>query len=257
MIPDQKRLQTIDRATAPIIMMPAQLPKGCQGQPHTHRRGQLIYPYKGRYCVHLTHRLLTGSAHQAIWIPAKQRHCVEAIDALWVHNVYIDTQLVVGLPSECKIFSVSVLLAALLEQGTMLAEKADYAIEFHNITLVVADQIRMAKPLDSLALPLSQHPKIQRVTAKLLREPGCQCRLEECATWVHTSERTLSRLFIQETGLTFRQWRQRLYVKEAINRLADGQSVMQVAIDLGYSNQSAFTQMFRRMTGNLPSSFIS
>jgi AraC-like DNA-binding protein len=42
-------------------------------------------------------------------------------------------------------------------------------------------------------------------------------------------------------------------VAEARRRLASGERVTRVALDLGYESISAFTAMFRRATGTLPS----
>lgn len=235
--------------------MPSQMQKNTIGQLHSHQRGQLVYPCDGRYCVHLKNRVLTGSAWQAIWIPPHIMHTVEAIDSLCVHNVYIDTDYVEGLPQEAKIFKVSLLLSELLNHAADIAQNDSYKLEFQRIASVIADQIRMAEPLDELILPLSNHPKVSIITKQLLHEPNDPLSLDDWAEIIHTSSRTLSRLFIKETGLTFSDWRQRLYVKEAIKRLGQGQSVTRVSFDLGYRNQSAFTQMFRRTTGKVPSDF--
>lgn len=254
-VPCQSRLQTIDQSPLPILLMPSDMPQNTLGEIHSHQRGQLIYPCNGRYCVHLDKRLLTGSAWQAIWIPPRIKHTVEAIDSLCVHNVYIDTEVITQLPLEPKIFKVSTLLSELLIEGAELAKKPHLSHEFQRLTEVIADQIRLAKSLDSLMLPLSVHPKIKRITETLLDSPSDPRCLSQWARLVHASPRNLSRLFIKETGLTFSDWRQRLYVKEAIGRLSEGHSVTRVSADLGYRNQSAFTQMFRRMTGRVPSDF--
>ncbi len=43
---------------------------------------------------------------------------------------------------------------------------------------------------------------------------------------------------------------------EALNRLAQGQSVLRVALDLGYESHSAFSAMFRRTLGMAPSDYF-
>jgi len=55
--------------------------------------------------------------------------------------------------------------------------------------------------------------------------------------------------------MTFGAWHRAAKVREAIERLASGQRVTDVALDLGYENISAFSAMFRRMTGLPPSQF--
>lgn len=254
--PSSQRLAQIDESPLPIQLLLSQMPKSSKGQLHSHQRGQLIYPCQGRYCVHFENKIFKGAAWQATWIPPQIPHTVEAIDALCVHNVYIDTQTIKNLPEKIKSFKVSILLSELLNEGAKLAQQPNHEGEFRRLTTVIADQIRLAQSLDNISLPLSMHPKIRLITEQLSHAPDDKRCLNEWARLTHVSPRTLSRLFIKETGLSFSHWRQRLYAKEAIDLLSQGQSVLQVSIELGYSNQSAFTQMFRRTTGCLPSDFV-
>ncbi|WP_292959489.1 helix-turn-helix domain-containing protein [Novosphingobium sp. UBA1939] len=69
------------------------------------------------------------------------------------------------------------------------------------------------------------------------------------------TERTLQRRFLDETGLTFGQWHQQARLLFALERLARGDRIIDVAMDSGYTSQSAFTAMFRRHFGAPPSRF--
>lgn len=73
---------------------------------------------------------------------------------------------------------------------------------------------------------------------------------------VGASERTINRLFTKETGMTFGQWRTQAKLMEAIRKLSEGESVINVSIDLGYESPSAFTAMFRRELGTTPSQYF-
>ena len=61
----------------------------------------------------------------------------------------------------------------------------------------------------------------------------------------------MQRLFLRHTGMTFGRWRQRLLA--AMERLARGERVLDVALDLGYESPSAFAAMFRKALGEPPS----
>jgi AraC-like DNA-binding protein len=67
--------------------------------------------------------------------------------------------------------------------------------------------------------------------------------------------KTVHRLFVKETGMTFAQWREQARLLSALRRLAQGERVIDVAFDCGYSSQSAFTAMFKRRFGITPSEF--
>lgn len=83
----------------------------------------------------------------------------------------------------------------------------------------------------------------------LLENPADERSLEDWAPQVGASARTLARLFVSETGLTFAEWRRQVRLLEAIDRLGKGQAVTRVALDLGYESPSAFIAMFRRTLG--------
>ena len=57
---------------------------------------------------------------------------------------------------------------------------------------------------------------------------------------VGASGRTLARLFIAETGLSFTRWRTQCRLLLARARLAEGESVTTVAHAMGYASDSAF-----------------
>ncbi|MNY52229.1 HTH-type transcriptional repressor of iron proteins A [compost metagenome] len=66
------------------------------------------------------------------------------------------------------------------------------------------------------------------------------------------SEKTLTRLFQRETGLSFRTWRQRMRLLSSLNMLEEGCSVTEVALSYGYDSTSAFIAAFKRLLGFTP-----
>ena len=56
--------------------------------------------------------------------------------------------------------------------------------------------------------------------------------------------------------MSFGAWRQQACLLAALPRLSAGQSVTQVALDLGYDSPSAFSSMFKRRLGKTPMEFI-
>jgi AraC-like DNA-binding protein len=64
-----------------------------------------------------------------------------------------------------------------------------------------------------------------------------------------TTERTLSRLFQQETGMSYPQWPAQARAIHAMILLAQGESVTDTASLCGWSTTSAFIDSFRRAMG--------
>ncbi|MNH36152.1 Regulatory protein SoxS [compost metagenome] len=69
-------------------------------------------------------------------------------------------------------------------------------------------------------------------------------------------EKTIQRLFRKETGMTFGQWRQQARLMQALERIALGERIIDVAGALGYDSPSAFASMFKRQFGTTPSQFF-
>jgi AraC-like DNA-binding protein len=84
----------------------------------------------------------------------------------------------------------------------------------------------------------------------VLRAPGrTQPRWPDWARDIGASERTLARLFRDELGMGYQQWRQQVVLAHALPLLARGAPVGQVAAASGYASDSAFTAMFRAVMG--------
>ena len=104
---------------------------------------------------------------------------------------------------------------------------------------------------------MSADPRIKTVTAALTAQPALNDTLRQWAPRVGASERTLARLFLKETGMTFGAWRQRLRLLTAVARLGEGDPVTSVAYDLGYESPSAFIAMFRKNLGRTPGRYFA
>jgi AraC-like DNA-binding protein len=93
----------------------------------------------------------------------------------------------------------------------------------------------------------------KRFLASRFRTP---LSLAEVARAVHTSPYHLARLFRREVGLPIHAYLNRLRLGAALDRLADGvASLTDLALDLGFSSHSHFSDAFRRQFRTSPSDF--
>ena len=120
---------------------------------------------------------------------------------------------------------------------------------------VIVDQINI-QPLAPLALPLPSDARLLKITRSLTENPADSRLLGEWALFAGASKRTLNRLFLKQTGMSFQNWRQQLRLLRALELLAAGDSVTGVALELGYENTSAFIAMFRRCLGSTPTRYL-
>ncbi|VTR55576.1 transcriptional activator FtrA [Serratia fonticola] len=91
-----------------------------------------------------------------------------------------------------------------------------------------------------LHIPLPEDPRLSALCQAFLRQPDAHAPPGLWAASLYMSLRTFSRFFRKQTGMSFSQWRQRACVVLALARLAAGNSVTQVAIELGYESSAAF-----------------
>ncbi|HEY9572044.1 MAG TPA: AraC family transcriptional regulator, partial [Pusillimonas sp.] len=107
-----------------------------------------------------------------------------------------------------------------------------------------------------LHLPTPRDHRLARICMHIQEHLDDMKTLQEWAKELGYDQRTLHRLFMQELGMSFLQWRQQAKLLAALEWLAEGRQVLGIALDLGYQTQSAFTAMFRRNMGITPSDFV-
>jgi AraC-like DNA-binding protein/quercetin dioxygenase-like cupin family protein len=221
---------------------------------HRHPRGQIIYQTRGVYRVTTSLDNWVVPRLQAIWIPPDLHHETFTSDSASALMLFVDGAHTGLLPPQCMVVSASPLLRELFTR--VVHNGNDYPAGGRAARLigVMLDELGALQP-EPMHLPLARDKRLRRVMDLLLANPADERTLEELASECAASSRTLERLFSRQTGMTFFEWRKRLRLHEAIDRLGQGQSVTRVALALGYSSPSAFIAMFRRSQGVCPGQY--
>ena len=81
-------------------------------------------------------------------------------------------------------------------------------------------------------------------------------RLGQLAQIVGACERTISRIFIRDTGMNYQNWRQQWRLLRAIEMLSEGIQISEVAQQLEFISDSAFIVFFRQHTGTTPVRYL-
>lgn len=168
---------------------------------------------------------------------------------------FIDRQYALTLPQECIVVVVPPLLSELFAKAIQYGNKYTAPSRESRLIDVLLDELGC---LDSspLHLPLGTDKRLRCIMNLLMDNPADPRGLAELADDCGASARTLARLFRTEVGMTFVQWRKQLRLLEAIDRLSSGQSVTNVALDMGYRSLSAFVSMFRKTLGATPTQYV-
>jgi AraC-like DNA-binding protein len=121
---------------------------------------------------------------------------------------------------------------------------------------VLMDQLQVAHSVP-LQLPYPADPRGLRVARAVQAEPGERVSLDRLSRGSGASKRTIERIFLAETKMSFRHWRQQSRLLHALENLAAGEKVTTAALNAGYHSPSAFIAMFRRQLGSTPARYFT
>lgn len=223
---------------------------------HAHEKAQLIHVIRGVVVVRTDSALLTLPPNRAVWLPPGTMHSARYPQAGEMRSLFFDVnQLKDPPPDRVEVYALDTLNATLLREAAEFDWSAGPGrIEWMTVELLFA-RLRQAND-PGLSLPEGRDPRLRRVTDYLQREPGDTSALDRLAEVGICSQRTLARLFKEETGMSPAVWRRQLRLANALERLAAGDPVSAIAADLGYPSPGNFTVMFKSAFGVVPSAFF-
>ncbi len=234
-------------------------------EPHHHPWAQLAYCASG--LLQVTAAAQNGRDEEvtflippsrAVWIAPGARHHVSVIEAAEFRTLYIAAAARPPGWDDCRMLVVSPLLRELVEALEALPPARASSPREQWLMQLVLDELRQADT-QALGVPMppAQHgdKRLRALCEAVLRQPARQATLAAWAADVGASERTLARLFREELGMSYQQWRQQALLAHALPLLARGLPVGQVAALSGYASDSAFSAMFKAAMGQSPSRF--
>ena len=228
---------------------------GVEHVAHQHRKGQLILALQGAVTCEVSDALWLVPPQHGVWIPSGMAHSCRATGNAHIYFLFIEPGAAV-MPDQCCTVAIVPVVREMIryiaEQGPVAATDGPSA----RLIAVLLEQLSQA-PVEQLHLPISDHPKIRRISDALIADPGDRTTLRQWADLLAMSERSLARLVENKTGLTFGRWRQQLHLMIALSQLAEGQSVQNVAGNLGYDSVNAFITMFKKALGKSPTQYFS
>lgn len=220
---------------------------------HRHHQAQLLYATQGVLVVGSAegHWLVPGN--RGLWIPPGVEHWTRMVGAVRVRTLYIDpVRVSARLPGQCCVLGVSSLLRELILAAVCIRTAPPADSRDGRVMALMLDELDQQQVLP-LHLPHLRHAALQPLSERVLQGQGLELELGDWAGQLGVNPKTIQRWFIHDTGMTFGKWRQQARLLTAIQRLALGHSVLEVALEVGYNTPSAFSAMFRRQFGVSPS----
>jgi AraC-like DNA-binding protein len=215
---------------------------------HRHDEHQLIYVSTGVIAITPGHGSWVAAPDRAVWIPAGIWHEHRFYGRTSFHSVGF-TSAAAPLPGDTP----TVVAAGGLIRELMIACTEDglRPAEERRIRAVLIDRLGRVE-VQPLSLPRAQDPRLAEA-CQLVTDDLSQPRpVGWLARATGTSDRTLTRLFRTEFGMTYPQWRTQTRVLHALINLAEGASVTETGRRCGFATASAFIDAFTRTMGQTP-----
>ncbi|HSW08888.1 AraC family transcriptional regulator [Aquabacterium sp.] len=259
-------------AQRPLRMRRLKLATDSEVLPHSHPWAQLTFSAAGAVRLTAAHGTYLVPPSRALWIPPGVEHAVTVIEDAELLTLYLHQprgRCGPGVPAalqapwrECRVLEVSDLMRALVAQmdgapdDPRQAPAADLLQREALLAALILDEVRRAPPV-RLGVALPQDKRLRALCEAVLDEPARHRTLDDWARDSGASPRTIARLFREQLGVSFGQWRQQVFLTRALALAARGTPMARIAGELGYASASAFTAMVRRTVGQPPRRFFA
>jgi len=245
-----------DKLAAKVVALHVDVRDNSIEQPvHRHRKAQLVLAHRGTVMCYIENGLWMVPPGCGVWIPGNMEHSNRVSVDGEISLLFVEPSAV-ALPTHCCTLLISPLVKELIVRLGSLPQDFVEDSPTGRLTTVLLEELA-EMPVEQLHLPFPANVRLRKIANMLIKDPSNRNTIEEWASEVAMSERSLSRLVIIETGMTFGRWRRQLRVIAALHKLSTGSSVQRVSDDLGYDSVSAFITMFKNMLGRTPGYYLS
>ena len=243
------------RPLAEIASVSADLKDGHVIPDHSHPEDQLLFASRGVMTLRTKQGVWVVPPLRAVWIPANTPHSVAMSGPVTMRTLYFLPRLCRSLGGRCLVMNVSPLLKELILHACKFQRLNRKVSAERRIVEIIVDLLKVVESIP-LQLPQPADARAKRVADAMIASPGEQRSLEKLCRNCGASKRTVQRLFLEETKLTFNKWRQQLRLLHGLQALAAGEKVTAAALDAGYNSTSAFIAMFRKQLGTTPARYL-
>jgi AraC-like DNA-binding protein len=220
-------------------------------QPHRHAEGQFVLVKRGCLSGGADTQQWLLQAGTAVWIPPWHTHWGRGEGRTELAVLYLRPEQCGRLPQDVTPLHASDLARALIERLLEPPHPQTDSQRRARMLDLLLDEISEASA-DGLVLTLPQDKRLRPIADVLIGDPSQRRTLAEWSRRIGATERTLSRLYKRETGLSYTAWCHRLRLREALRGLAGGVDNTALADRLGFSSPDSFSHWFRQQTRQTP-----
>jgi AraC-like DNA-binding protein len=217
---------------------------------HQHSEGQLIFPQFGVLVLELDNRVIRLAPDRAAWIPGNVLHAVILNQTYRYHSVYVDPAHFRD-PAP-KVLGVRPLFRELILDAAVWFRDPGRRSADRGRAQVLLDELQQAAHLNR-GVEIPAESRLNSICRAIEANPSDRRSLRAWSRLVGASEKTLQRLFHLHTGLSFQQWRTFARMARSLELQRRGLRLIDIAIEVGYANESAFAQAYKKFYGHSPS----
>ena len=239
-----------------VATLAYEYPSSYEVAEHAHGSDQLIYAVSGLMEVSSDQSVWLIPPHFALWIPAHTCHRIHMPGPVSMRTLYLRSGLTARLDADCAVLHVTPLLRELIVETVRVGQlrmRNRYECALRDLLI---PQLEKATPIPTF-VTLPREDRARVVAQAILRDPATSKTMADLCSEAGVSVRTIERVFRKEMGTDFELWRRQVRLNKAVELLVSGSSIKEVAFKIGYSQSSAFVEMFRRTFGTTPKAWIS
>ncbi|SOE39510.1 AraC family transcriptional regulator [Delftia acidovorans] len=244
--------------------------------PHSHSWAQIAISLDGVLHLSAPQGTLIAPPSKAVWIPPGLVHAVAMVEEADLVSIYVlqddpaQGPVLPDLPScgvacnpqdwaRCRVLEVSPLMRELItalpkQSDDQPAPDAATLQREHHLSALLLEELRRASEVH-LGVNMPQDKRLRMLCEAVVADPTQHESLADWAADTGASPRTVARLFQQQLGCSFTNWRQQVVLAHGLSLAARGLPIQQIAAELGYS-PSAFSAMVHRTVGMPPARFF-
>ncbi len=255
-VADFKAKRSVDYllSSRPVVGLKDEYPASYVDPAHSHQRSQLLFALSGVMSVVTEHSTYAVPPQRALWMPSGVSHEVSCRSDVSLRTLYIDPKAVDHPENNCRLIEVSPFLQSLVIEVVNFNTSGPLNERDTLITQLLLREI-WEMPHAPYQVRMPQDERLWKACEIVAHNPADASSLDELAKVACISRRSFTRLFRQETGMSFAEWRQQMRLMEALSLMGAGRSITLTAYDVGYSSPSAFTAAFHRTFGLSPSQY--
>ncbi len=249
--PSQNIFDSLMSSQYEVVSIAAEYPPDYEIPAHRHQRAQFLTSVSGKVTVATPKKKWIVPPNFAIWLPSNTTHQICTHENACIRSLFLSKIENTELNESCKLVSVPRLLRELIAKFVSFPTEYKVNSVQGSLVSVLKDELKSLRET-ALVLPQTNDPRLNAITSVLLSDPSNDRTLSDWGRLVGASNRTLARLFILETGLSFKQWKQKCRILIGCQLLSESKSVTEAAFIVGYGSTSAFSVSFKDLTGLTP-----